>query len=118
MRHTIISLALFICLPSTCIAQGRLLSRGDAHDRAVEILQGEPYGRTPTQISQAIKSELLVVDGKDENACDVDYAKNPAWQFHVVVEKTEPTAAAGIDGYLWLDARTGKLICAGLPFLD
>lgn len=118
MRHVIISLALLTCLPSTCIAQGTLLSRGDAHGRAVEILKGDPYGRTPAQVSQAIKSELLVVDGNDENACEVDYQKTPAWRFHVVVEKNEPTAPDGIDGYLWLDARPGKLMCAGLPFLD
>jgi len=118
MRYAIISFALFVCLPSICAAQGTLLSRQDAHERAVEILKGDPYGRTSAEVSRAIKSELLVVDGKDENACEVDYRERPAWRFHVVVEKNGSTAANGIDGYLWLDAKTGVLLCAGLPFLD
>ena len=116
MRYSIISFALFICLPTNCIAQSVFLTRDNAHDRAVQILKGDPYGHTPADVSKTIKSELLVVDGRDELACDVDYRKNPAWRFRVVVEKNDMTD--GIDGYLLLDARTGKPMCAGLPFLD
>jgi hypothetical protein len=111
MRYTIISFALFICLPSNCIAQSIFLTRDNAHDRAVQILKGDPYGHTPVELSRTIKSELLGVDGKDELACDVDYRKNPAWRFRVVVEKNDMTD--GIDGYLLLDARTGKLRAQG-----
>ena len=116
MRHTFISFALLICMTTNCPAQSIFLTRENAHNSAVQILKGDPYGQTPGEVSRTIKSELLVVDGKDEINCDVDYRKNPAWRFRVVVEKND--TADGIDGYLLLDAKTGKLTCAGLPFLD
>jgi hypothetical protein len=36
------------------------------------------------------------------------------WEFHVVAKGDN----GPIDGHLALDARTGKMVCANLPFLD
>ena len=43
----------------------------------------------------------------------------PVWRFQVFVPKARnPSGDNDISGYLVIDARTGKLVCAGLPFLD
>jgi len=45
--------------------------------------------------------------------------KRPVWQLLEFVPKTRnPSSDSDIKGNLIIDARTGKLVCAGLPSLD
>ena len=93
------------------------LSEQQARARAINMLKGDPYGRTPDEVAGNIKQIQFARDGNTK-ACGA--RKIPAWEFHVVVV----TAAKDqfhngvIDGFLALDARTGKILCANLPLLD
>jgi hypothetical protein len=118
MRRILLSCLLVAVMlaPRASVAQqGPLLGQQQAHARAVQFLKGDPYGRTSADVSRNIKGQSLFVDGRDD-ACEIDYRKRPAWRFHVVVDRTG--SSEKIEGYLLLDARSGKMICAGLPFLD
>jgi hypothetical protein len=88
-----------------------LLSEQQAHAKAIEILKGDPYGTTTAQVAANIKQAQLIRDGHSR-ACRE--AKKLVWEFHVITR----TAEQRIDGYLALDARTGKLVCTNLPLLD
>jgi hypothetical protein len=87
-----------------------ILSEQAARAKAIAILKGDPYGRTEAAVARNIKQAQLVQNA-DSKACG---AKATVWEFHVV--------AAGdngpIDGYLAINPRTGKMVCANLPFLD
>ena len=87
-----------------------ILSEQAARAKAITILKGDPYGRTEAVVAHNIKQAQLVQNA-DSKACS---AKATVWEFHVV--------AAGdngpIDGYLAINPRTGKMVCANLPFLD
>jgi hypothetical protein len=85
-----------------------------ARIKAINILMGDPFGATSAQVSKTIKEVQLIQNGK--TACGTN--KNPIWQFHVVVPRPVNNPETPIDGYLSLDATTGKLICANLPMLD
>ncbi len=97
-------------------AQG-LLSEAQARLKAVAILKGDPYGETTKAAAEKIRKAQLIAGGTSD--CGASPVVRPVWQFHVVVPKdivahgNEP-----IDGYLVIDARSGKLECASLPFLD
>lgn len=93
-----------------------LLSEPDAKKQAVDVLLGDPYGHTPAEVETAIKQTQFLQDGKTK-ACGM--TNTALWEFHVVVAVPKEQSASGvIDGYLALDARSGKLLCANLPFLD
>ena len=82
------------------------------------ILKGDPYGKSEAEVLRNIKSGILIIDGFEKDAsCISDFKKKPVWTFHVVVPKSE-RSPDGIDGHLALNARTGKMECGGLPFLD
>ena len=94
-----------------------MLSEREARVKAIAILKGDPYGATDAEVAGNIKQTRWVGDGKTR-ACGSK--KTPAWEFHVVAAtgKKEQFNNGVIDGYLALDARSGKLLCANLPLLD
>ena len=89
----------------------RLLSEAQARAKAIAVLRGDPYGKTNAEVASHIKEVKQLPDGKTTPCPAI---KKPVWQFHVVV--TSPDRK--IDGYLVLDARSGKMLCANLPLLD
>lgn len=88
-----------------------LLSQSQARTKAIAILRGDPYGKTDVEVMRHIKETKFLPDGKPTPCGDLH---KPAWKFHVVVF----TRAHKINGYLILDARTGKMLCTNLPLLD
>jgi hypothetical protein len=93
------------------------LSEQQARAKAVNILKGDPYGRTPDEVSKNIKQIQFAQDGNTK-ACGAK--KIPAWEFLVVVVTADKDQFNNgvIDGFLAVDARTGKILCANLPLLD
>lgn len=97
-------------------AQG-LLSEKQARLKAATILKGDPYGSTVEIAASRIAKAQLLVSGTTD--CGASAVTSPVWQFLVIVPRgTVPTQSNEIRGYLVLDARTGRMTCAGLPFLD
>ena len=94
-----------------------MLSEKQARLKAAAILKGDPYGSTIEIAASRIAKAQLLVSGTTD--CGASAVKSPVWQFLVVVPKGAiPTQHSEIRGYLVLDARSGKMECAGLPFLD
>jgi hypothetical protein len=92
-----------------------VMTESQARAAAVKILKGDPYGNSNEQVTKNIAGAQLVTAG---SVCGAK-VRHPLWQFHVVVPKARnPSGDNDIDGFLVIDARTGKLVCAGLPFLD
>ncbi len=114
-RPCILLSGLLIVAP--CLAQAApLLSESLARSKAIALLKGDPYGRTPQEVARNILDGQLITSG--DTSCG-GKTTVPVWQFHVLVPAARnPSGQNDIDGYLLLDARTGKLRCAGLPFLD
>ena len=101
-------------------ARSNLLDQDQALDAAARILKGDPYGNTRAEIANGIKLQMLIVKGADP--CKKEPLQTPIWVFsvkaidkHTLDEKGQPQK---IDGLLTLDASSGKLSCATLPFLD
>ena len=94
-----------------------VLSEAQARAKAVDVLNGDPYGRTRGDTSGNIKQATFIANG-DTRICGVK--KNPVWEFHVVVVTPDKTQFQNgvIDGFLYLDAFSGKLVCASLPLLE
>lgn len=76
---------------------------------ATAILIGNPYGSNPAEVRSHITEARLVEAGASK--CGA-----PAWEFTVHVPPGGDSPE--IDGYLSIDAGTGAMLCAGLPFLD
>jgi len=94
-----------------------VLSEKQARLKAAAILKGDPYGSTVEIAAGRIAKAQLLVSGSTD--CGAATVTKPVWQFLVVVPKgAVPTQDNEIRGYLVLDARTGRMECAGLPFLD
>lgn len=90
------------------------MSEAKAHAAAVKILIGNPYGESVTEVSQNIRRCSLVVDGS--TAC-AGAISTPVWSCNVRVEPArhgEPVS----EGTLDVDAVSGELVCANLPFLS
>ena len=85
-------------------------SANKARRDAIKLLLGDPYGKTPAAVSKVIVSQKSVRDTHCQSGKIV-------WEFIVAVpaSKAQPQ---GVNGHLVLDRMTGKLICAGLPFLS
>lgn len=94
-----------------------LLSEQQARGKAINVLQGDPYGTTSDDVAKNIKQIEFLQDG-DTKACGAK--KRPVWEFHIVVVTPNKSQFRNgvIDGFLALDARTGKILCANLPMLD
>lgn len=92
-----------------------VLSRVQARRVAIDILKGDPYGQSPREVRQNIRVIQFVSAG----AAKCGSFGFPVWQIHVVVSQDRLKDRSNkIDGWLALNARTGKMVCAGLPFLD
>ncbi len=108
-------IVLLSLLPGLCPA-AVLLSESRARAQVISLLKGDPYGRTSQDVARNVLEGQLIISG--DTKCG-GKASFPVWQFHVLVPAARnPNGDADIDGYLLLDARSGKLTCAGLPFLD
>jgi hypothetical protein len=86
------------------------LTEQQARAKAIALLKGDPYGQTDAAVANNIKQAQLVQNAASK-ACG---RKATVWEFHVVAKGEN----GPIDGYLALDARSGKMVCATLPFLD
>lgn len=89
-----------------------IMSEQKAWLAAAQILKGDPYGKTVAEVLKTITSSQLVVRGS--SSCGT--VKAPQWTMHVSVPASNGNNK--IEGDLTIDARSGKMICAGLPFLD
>jgi hypothetical protein len=98
-------------------APGGWLSAAEARTKAIRILTGDPYGKTPRDSARAILHSELLLNGITK-ACGA--TNRAAWEFHVVVRtgKKDYFKNGLIDGYLALDARSGEILCTNLPLLD
>lgn len=107
--------AAFIIISTVFACAAGILSKVQARRAAIEILRGDPYGKTSHEVLQNIKLIQLLSAGTS-NCGRLPF---PVWQVHVVVPKERARYGdSKIDGWLVLNARTGKMVCAGLPFLD
>jgi hypothetical protein len=116
MKRMVAAAAVLILMPG-CVHAASFLSEQQARAKAINILKGDPYGRTPDEVSKNIKQVQFAQDGNTK-ACGARTI--PAWEFHVVVVTADKDRFNNgiIDGFLALDARTGKILCANLPLLD
>ena len=109
MRHAVIGI--LVCgLVAAEPAVAAPISEAKAKAAAVKILIGDPYGKTPAAVLSHIKGAMLVTSGT--TGCGP--VRHPQWVLHVVAQGMDQP----IDGDLVLNARSGELDCAGLPFLD
>jgi hypothetical protein len=117
MKRLVAATATVFMLMLGCVHAASLLSEQQARAKAIGILKGDPYGTTPDEVSKNIKQIQFAQDG-NTRACGA--RKIPAWEFHVVVVTADKDRFNNgiIDGFLALDARTGKILCANLPLLD
>lgn len=112
MLKCIIALSCLIFLSAPAAAA--VLTEQQARAKAVSILKGDPYGDTDAVAASRLAEAQLVSAGL---ACG-NRIKRPVWQFRVVVPKNGASGSDAIDGPLVIDGQTGKMLCAGLPFLD
>lgn len=106
-----------VTIAHTAAEAASLLSESEARAKAIQILTGDPYGNSVAEVSSHIVEMRLAQFG-DIRACGL--RKGPAWEAHVVVvtPNKDQFNHGVIDGYLALDARSGKLRCANLPLID
>jgi len=117
MTRLVAATAAAFILMFGCAYAAPFLSEQQARAKAIDILKGDPYGKTPDEVSKNIKQVQFAQDGNTK-ACGTK--KTPAWEFHVVVVTAykDQFNKGIIDGFLAIDARTGKILCANLPLLD
>jgi len=110
-----IALALAAALLVTPTMAAGVMTEREARAAAVAILKGDPYGNSDKQVLENIAAAQLVTAG---GVCGAKVTSQ-VWQLQVFVPKARnPSGDNDIKGYLVIDARTGKMVCAGLPFLD
>lgn len=115
MRSIRPAVALIITMLITPTLAAGAMGERQARSAAVAILKGDPYGKSDAQVLQNITESQLITAG---SVCGAK-VKRPVWQFQVFVPKARnPSGDSDIRGYLIIDAQTGKMVCAGLPFLD
>lgn len=90
------------------------LTEKQAFAKAIDILKGDPYGATAPQVAANITERRL--GPRSTTVCGG--GASPVWAFHVVVPRPVTNPDGRIDGWLVIDARSGRLVCANLPFLD
>jgi hypothetical protein len=108
--------ATIFTLAFDCAQGASMLSEQQARTKAIGILKGDPYGKTAAEVAGNIKQARLVQNATSR-ACG---SKTTAWEFHVVVvtANKDQYNNGTIDGYLAINPRTGKMLCANLPLLD
>lgn len=117
MTRTPLHIAAILVLTLGGAHAASALSEQQARTKAINILKGDPYGKTPAEVAKNIKQVQYLPDGKTK-ACG--RKKRAAWEFHVVVvtDNKDQFDNGTIDGFLAIDAHTGKILCANLPMLD
>jgi len=95
---------------SASMAAGNGIGPDEARTAAIKILKGDPYGSTAAEVAANIAGQEFAT----HKLCSPDQ-KN--WVFRIAVPASD-RHPDGIRGYLVIDAQTGEMICAGLPFLD
>lgn len=88
------------------------LDKKAATAKAVEILLGDPYGRSAAAVRANLHGTVLITSG----ATECGPVSRPVWQFLVAVPASRGQSA--IAGHLYINADSGEMECAGLPFLD
>jgi hypothetical protein len=102
-------------LSSTPVSAASVMNESQARIEAAKILKGDPYGKNFEQINRNIDEAQLISGG---SICGAR-VKKPLWRFQIVVPKDRnPSGDNEISGSFVIDGRTGKLVCAYLPFLD
>lgn len=104
-----------ISLSASLAHASEYMTEQDAHQHAVQILIGEPYGRSVTEVAQNIKLSSLIVAGNSN--CGNAPVESAVWSFQIVVSPRRHDDAE-IAGFLDIDAISGELVCATLPFLS
>ena len=117
MKRFAVATGAILLLNLGCVHAAAFLSERQARAKAIDILKGDPYGRTRVEVAKNIRKIRLAINGNTK-ACGA--LRIPAWDVHVtIVTANKDQFNSGIiDGFLALDARTGKFLCANLPFLD
>lgn len=117
MNRLVVAATAIFMLTLSCAYAVSLLSEQQARTKAINILKGDSYGRNLAEVAKNIKQVQLVKDGPTK-ACGTK--KGPAWEFHVMVVTANKDQYDNgvIDGYLALDARNAKILCANLPLVN
>ena len=89
---------------------GATITLDEALERAVEILLGDPYGQTREDVLGHIADARI----EQDDPCGAEIA----WAFDVHVPDAPNMGGQSIRGDLLVDARTGRMVCAELPFLN
>ena len=108
--NKLLAIGLLLTLQGTAPAWAADLTAPAAQDAAIMILLGDPYGATVDEVKRNIKRQERV--GRDDPDCSAD-----AWKFRIEVEPSEHQSD-GISGFLCLSPKTGKMLSAGLPYLE
>lgn len=108
------TLPLAALLLATAVPAAEPMTEKRALAAAVAILQGDPYGDTVAAVTANIRERRLVA--RRDTVCGG--GATPVWAFRVVVDHPVTNPDGRIDGWLVLDAVSGRIVCAGLPFLD
>jgi hypothetical protein len=106
--------ALFLCGVLGAAGAAELKTEKQARAAAVRVLKGDPYGDTETEVLANLREVVKTTRG----ATPCGGGAGPVWSIHVVVAAPHGDPESPIDGRLVLDARSGAMVCAGLPFLD
>lgn len=116
MRNlSVLAVALGLTASIAAPALAANLGERQALAKAVDILMGPPYGETRAEVIANITERRL---GPVSATVCHGSSSRQAWSFHVVVNHPSVTGVDRIDGWLVIDGRTGKFICAALPLLD
>ena len=89
----------------------RILSEESARSAAIGALLGKPYGWTFDDVSRVVAAGRFV-EADAKRMCAGNGA--PVWEFPV----STTHEGMSLRGVIQINARTGKLDCANLPFLD
>lgn len=108
------TLPLAALLLATAAPAAEPMSEKRALAAAVAILKGDPYGTTDAAVVANIHERRIVA--RRDTVCKG--GATPVWAFRVVVEHPVTNPDGRIDGWLVLDAVSGRIVCAGLPMLD
>lgn len=114
VRAAALALAAFAATAFPTILAAAELGEKQAVARAVAILKGNPYGDTDAEVIANLRERR--VGPRSDSVCGGGASR--VWSFHVVVPEPGGDPEAKIDGWLVIDAASGRLVCAALPFLD
>jgi hypothetical protein len=85
------------------------LDAEQARAKAIDILLGPPYGETKSEVD----SNILTQVRKHDDYCGTNAL---SWEFEVSFNNELNGSTE--TGLLLLDATSGDMVCAGLPYLD